>query len=92
MDGLGDVIAAGTKALGITPCDGCEARRKWLNEVFPFRRAQKVEEGYILTKADDMPSAPPELDAQLRRITGEAMKMLELGQAPSGTGSQEEGG
>jgi len=33
--GLGDVMAAGTKALGIEPCTPCEARRRALNARFP---------------------------------------------------------
>jgi len=33
--GLGDVVAAGTKALGIQPCAPCEARRRVLNQAFP---------------------------------------------------------
>lgn len=34
--GVGDVIAAATKAVGIQPCGGCEERRRRLNERFPF--------------------------------------------------------
>lgn len=33
--GMGDVIAQGTKALGIKPCTPCEARRQKLNGLFP---------------------------------------------------------
>jgi hypothetical protein len=29
--GLGDRVAAVTKALGIPECDGCKKRREWLN-------------------------------------------------------------
>lgn len=38
--GLGDVVAAGTKAMGIEPCTPCERRRAMLNRVAPrvFRR------------------------------------------------------
>lgn len=33
--GMGDAIAAATKAVGITPCTPCEARRRALNQLFP---------------------------------------------------------
>lgn len=33
--GLGDVVAAVTKALGIKPCTPCEARQRRLNALFP---------------------------------------------------------
>ena len=33
--GMGDVIARGTKALGIKPCSPCEERRRRLNGMFP---------------------------------------------------------
>jgi hypothetical protein len=33
--GMGDVIAAGTKRLGIKPCKPCEQRRQKLNGLFP---------------------------------------------------------
>lgn len=33
--GLGDVVAAATKAVGIKPCTPCEARRQRLNALFP---------------------------------------------------------
>lgn len=33
--GLGDAIAAATKAVGITPCTPCEARRRALNQAVP---------------------------------------------------------
>jgi len=38
--GLGDAVAAGTKALGIEPCTPCERRRAMLNRAVPrvFRR------------------------------------------------------
>lgn len=40
--GAGDVIAAATKRLGVTPCSPCEARRRALNQAIPrvpfFRR------------------------------------------------------
>lgn len=34
--GLGDVVAAATKAVGIKPCGGCQKRREALNKMFPF--------------------------------------------------------
>ena len=34
--GLGDVIASATKAVGITPCGGCQQRREALNRLVPF--------------------------------------------------------
>lgn len=40
--GAGDVVAAATKRLGMTPCSPCEARRRALNQLVPrvplFRR------------------------------------------------------
>jgi hypothetical protein len=33
--GAGDLVARATKAMGITPCTPCEARRRALNEMFP---------------------------------------------------------
>ena len=37
MAGLGDVVAKVIHTVtGITPCAGCERRREWLNEKFPF--------------------------------------------------------
>ncbi len=33
--GLGDVVAAATKAVGIQPCSPCEARRRQMNALFP---------------------------------------------------------
>jgi hypothetical protein len=33
--GLGDVVAAATKAVGIKPCTPCEARQRRLNALFP---------------------------------------------------------
>lgn len=38
MEGLGDVIAAATKLIGIEPCAPCERRRQWLNERVRFRK------------------------------------------------------
>lgn len=36
IDGLGDVVAAATKAIGIKPCGGCQRRREALNKLVPF--------------------------------------------------------
>jgi hypothetical protein len=38
--GLGDAVAAGTKALGVTPCAPCQRRQAMLNRAMPrmFRR------------------------------------------------------
>ena len=36
IKGIGDVIAAGTSALGIEPCEGCNKRKEQLNRLFPF--------------------------------------------------------
>jgi pantoate kinase len=33
--GLGDVVAAATKAVGIAPCTPCQARQAKLNAMFP---------------------------------------------------------
>jgi hypothetical protein len=37
MRGVGDVIAAATKAVGIEPCTPCKARQQRLNELLPFK-------------------------------------------------------
>lgn len=49
ITGLGDVVAAVTKAVGIKPCGGCQKRRERLNRAFPFRRPP------ILEKAAEKP-------------------------------------
>lgn len=36
INGLGDVVAAATKAVGIQPCGGCQRRREALNKMLPF--------------------------------------------------------
>lgn len=36
MEGLGDAVARVTKAMGFTPCGGCERRRQALNRIVPF--------------------------------------------------------
>lgn len=37
LQGLGDVVAAVTKRLGIPECGGCKARRAALNQTVPFK-------------------------------------------------------
>ena len=37
IQGLGDVIAAVTSAVGIEPCEGCENRKFTLNRLFNFK-------------------------------------------------------
>lgn len=37
VSGLGDLIAAGTGALGVPECKGCGGRRAALNRAVPFR-------------------------------------------------------
>jgi hypothetical protein len=39
IKGLGDVVEAMTKAVGIKPCGGCAQRRDKLNALVPFRRS-----------------------------------------------------
>lgn len=41
--GLGDAVAAVTKAFGIKPCDGCKKRQEWLNRKVPqvWRRRRR---------------------------------------------------
>lgn len=36
LRGLGDVVAAVTSAVGITPCGGCKQRQEALNRAVPF--------------------------------------------------------
>ena len=38
--GLGDTIANVTKAVGITPCKGCEKRRALLNKLVPYKESK----------------------------------------------------
>lgn len=40
MRGLGDLIAAGTKAIGIQPCGGCRKRQAALNRMVPFGKKE----------------------------------------------------
>ncbi len=42
-EGLGDIIKAGTTAIGIEPCDACEQRRKLLNDMFSFIKTARRE-------------------------------------------------
>lgn len=43
--GLGDVVAAATKAVGIKPCGGCAKRREALNHMVPFVDTPPKEDG-----------------------------------------------
>ena len=40
LRGLGDVVAAATKAVGIRPCGGCKERQKLLNKIVPFGKKE----------------------------------------------------
>ena len=40
IQGLGDVIAAVTSAVGVEPCEGCEERRFGLNRLFNFKKVK----------------------------------------------------
>lgn len=40
LRGLGDVVAAATKAVGIKPCGGCKERQKLLNKIVPFGKKE----------------------------------------------------
>ena len=37
IQGLGDVVAAATSAIGIEPCEGCKERQFGLNRLFNFK-------------------------------------------------------
>jgi len=41
MRGLGDVVAAVTKAVGIKPCAPCKGRQATLNRLVPFTTKPK---------------------------------------------------
>jgi len=41
LRGLGDVIAAATKAVGIKPCEPCRKRQEALNRLVPFGSNEK---------------------------------------------------
>jgi hypothetical protein len=43
--GLGDVVAAVTKTVGIRPCGGCQKRREALNRAVPFGSAPAPQQG-----------------------------------------------
>ena len=34
--GMGDILAAGLKKIGVKPCNGCQQRREELNEAIPL--------------------------------------------------------
>jgi hypothetical protein len=40
LRGLGDVVAAATKAVGIRQCGGCKKRQEALNQAFPFGKKE----------------------------------------------------
>jgi len=40
IQGLGDVVAAVTSAVGIEPCDGCKDRQFTLNRLFNFKKVK----------------------------------------------------
>jgi len=44
IKGLGDVVAAATKLVGIKPCEECERRRQKWNEMFPIKVKDKIRE------------------------------------------------
>lgn len=44
LEGLGDVVAKVTKAVGIKPCGGCKKRQEWLNKKVPFKCLHKYPE------------------------------------------------
>jgi hypothetical protein len=39
--GLGDLIEAGTRAVGIPTCRGCNERKEALNKAIPFGKAEE---------------------------------------------------
>lgn len=41
MRGLGDVVAAMTKAVGVKPCAPCKKRQEILNNLVPFRKVDQ---------------------------------------------------
>lgn len=41
--GLGDTVTKITSKLGITPCGGCQKRKEWLNEKFPYENQKPKE-------------------------------------------------
>lgn len=50
MEGLGDIVAAATQAMGIKPCPPCKKRQEFLNHVFPFRPSslQATQPGMLI--------------------------------------------
>jgi len=63
IGGLGDMIAKLTNILGIQPCNACNKRKDWLNQVFPrmvaiemteeeLDRYGKLKNARVLTNAD----------------------------------------
>jgi hypothetical protein len=43
--GLGDVLAAATKAIGVRPCENCERRRQALNRRVVIGRPRLIRKG-----------------------------------------------
>lgn len=59
-DGLGDVIASATKAVGFKPCGSCEERRKMLNGMMPFGTAEQAAAAAPKIEAEQpQPDAAP---------------------------------
>ena len=50
--GLGDVIAAGTSAVGIPTCRGCQKRREALNRLVPFSNENPPPAGQLPAATD----------------------------------------
>lgn len=43
-EGFGDTVKKVTTIIGIPTCEGCEARRIWLNKMFPYVKEYQSEE------------------------------------------------
>lgn len=43
MRGLGDLVAAATKAVGIKPCEPCRKRQEALNRAVPFGASENPD-------------------------------------------------
>ncbi len=80
--GLGDTVARLTHAVGIRPCDGCEKRRAWLNEVVPYRlksiqeRTRSVLAAIQQTTPTPADSRPSPLSDNRQRVVLEARAWL----------------
>jgi hypothetical protein len=53
--GLGDVIAAATRAVGVKPCGACQRRREALNRLVPFEGAGSPQEPSASPGTPDTP-------------------------------------